>query len=50
MKTTFKLFVKCIHKNKDRFQQIPEEENLKTKISMLLEEEGYTFVIGGMKE
>ena len=45
MDTKFKLYVSCIHQEKERFQQIAEEENLKKRFSKILHELGYKFVI-----
>lgn len=45
MDTKFKLYVSCIHQQNERFQQIAEEENLKTRLSEILHKLGYQFVI-----
>jgi len=48
--TFFKFFIKLKHKKDNRFEQIAEEENLKTKILELLNEEDYKFFISKVKE
>ena len=43
--TTFKMFINCIHKEKDLFKQAKEENKVVGEIAKLLTKNGYTFAI-----
>jgi hypothetical protein len=45
MNKTIKLTINCLHKSRTRFEQITDQENLKTKINELISNEGHESIV-----